>query len=196
VAPIFNFIQNKLFSTNWVEKYISALAFGAIIEGPSPQMIEQIIGQAYPSFINMLSDPVPKVRNCMAWVFYKIAEHVPGLILGSQDNLNQFMNASILRLDDHPRIVMLVYSSIKSVFDKAAMYKVSYYLNPYFGRVLQEAMSSMYKEDVVKNNLQGVLSAIINEIVEKCDAEGLKSTLKEVLNAVLNELYSMAAGQH
>lgn len=49
----------------------------------------------------------------------------------------------------------------------------------------------MFKEDIMKHNLQGVISAIINEIVERCNAEGLKETLGSILMAVLTELQTM-----
>lgn len=54
---------------------------------------------------------------------------------------------------------------------------MSPYMNSFFYPVIQVTMTAMYKPEFVQHNLQGVISAIINEIVEKCDAEGLKDGL-------------------
>lgn len=34
--PIFEFIQPKIASSNWGDRFIAMIAFGSIIDGPSP----------------------------------------------------------------------------------------------------------------------------------------------------------------
>lgn len=140
----------------------------------------------------MINDPIAKVRNTVAWVFYKIAEHVPSLIFSTTEILNLFMTNCIARLQDHHRISMLVYSTVKTVYEKAYLNGVASYLNQYFFPIISDAMQAMYKPDIVQHNLSGVLSAYINDIVERCDAEGLNECLLSLLNLVLTELSSMA----
>ena len=36
LETIFNFIQPKISSTNWGDRYIGMIAFGSIIDGPNP----------------------------------------------------------------------------------------------------------------------------------------------------------------
>ena len=36
LSPILEFIQPKLSSGNWVDRYIGMIAFGAILDGPNP----------------------------------------------------------------------------------------------------------------------------------------------------------------
>lgn len=36
LEPIFNFIQPKIASPNWGDRYIGMVAFGSIIDGPNP----------------------------------------------------------------------------------------------------------------------------------------------------------------
>jgi hypothetical protein len=36
LTPMFNFIQGKIGSTNWGDRFIGMIAFGSIIEGPDP----------------------------------------------------------------------------------------------------------------------------------------------------------------
>jgi importin subunit beta-1 len=42
--PIFNFIQPKLTSLNWGDRYIAMIAFGSIIDGPSTEALFEIVG--------------------------------------------------------------------------------------------------------------------------------------------------------
>lgn len=42
--PIFNFIQPKLTSQNWGDRYIAMIAFGSIIDGPSTEALFEIVG--------------------------------------------------------------------------------------------------------------------------------------------------------
>jgi hypothetical protein len=67
--------------------------------------------------LNLLNDPVPKVRNCAAWVFYKLAEHAPEVVFSSGENFDMFMNLCINRLEDHHRISILLFSTLKVVFE-------------------------------------------------------------------------------
>ncbi len=36
VNPILEFIQPKLCSDNWIERYIGMITFGSILDGPNP----------------------------------------------------------------------------------------------------------------------------------------------------------------
>ena len=49
-------------STKWGDRYIGMIAFGSIIEGPEPSQIAGIISGAFTDIIEMINDPVPKVR--------------------------------------------------------------------------------------------------------------------------------------
>jgi importin subunit beta-1 len=37
LAPLITFIQDKIVSSNWGDRYIALIAFGSIIDGPDPQ---------------------------------------------------------------------------------------------------------------------------------------------------------------
>ena len=80
LQPVLDFIHPKLSSANWGDRYIGMIAFGSIIDGPDPNQICSIIAEAYSAIIEMINDPVPKVRQTVSFVFYKLSEFVPQLI--------------------------------------------------------------------------------------------------------------------
>ena len=49
----------------------------------------------------------------------------------------------------------------------------------------------MFKPEIITNNLQGYLSSIINEIVEKCDSTNCMQFMTDLLSYVLNTLSSV-----
>lgn len=59
LSPVLHFIQPKLASNLWVDKYVGILAFGAILEGPSPATIISNISQAFESIIGFIADETP-----------------------------------------------------------------------------------------------------------------------------------------
>lgn len=81
INPIFDFITPKMNSGNWGERYISMIAFASIVEGPQPETLIPIIQDAFPSMMNMINDPVPKVRQTVAFAFYKLSEFMPQMII-------------------------------------------------------------------------------------------------------------------
>ena len=62
VPPLLTFIQPRIGSDKWGDRYISLIAFGSIIDGPEEQQFIQTIGEFYSGFVNIINDPVPKVR--------------------------------------------------------------------------------------------------------------------------------------
>lgn len=43
LIPIYEFIQPKLGSDKWIERYIGMIGFGSIIDGPNPASIATMI---------------------------------------------------------------------------------------------------------------------------------------------------------
>ena len=81
IQKIFEFITPRMNSTNWGERYISMIAFASIVEGPSPDTLIPIIHDAFPAIMNMINDDTPKVRQTVAFAFYKLSEFMPQMII-------------------------------------------------------------------------------------------------------------------
>ena len=80
IPTMYAYINSKLGSDNWGDRYVAMIAMGAIIDGPSYQDIINMIGQQFLGFLELINDPVPRVRQTVAFVFYKLSEFVPQLI--------------------------------------------------------------------------------------------------------------------
>lgn len=58
VVPILEFIQPKLGSENWIDRYVGMIAFGSILDGPDSQYILNCVGNNLEAFLQMINDPV------------------------------------------------------------------------------------------------------------------------------------------
>lgn len=56
LQPVFEFIEHRLSSQKWIDRYVSLLAIASIMEGPHPNAISGILMTPYMFIINMLDD--------------------------------------------------------------------------------------------------------------------------------------------
>lgn len=95
-----------------------------------------MVANFYFELINLLDDRTPKVRNCCAWVLYKFAEHAPTIIFTDEKTLDTFFKKAIAHLDDHQRIVILLFSAIKGIYEFADKTGYSSFLNNHAQEIL------------------------------------------------------------
>jgi importin subunit beta-1 len=119
MQPVFNFITPKFASPNWGDRYVGMIAFGSIIDGPNSQDMANTIATAYADIVNMINDQVPKVRQTVAFVLYKLSEFVPEIIFMSQQNLDLFVNRCLEHIQEHHLISTLVIGALKNLFTNA-----------------------------------------------------------------------------
>lgn len=126
------FIQQRVVSDRWGDRYISLIAFGSIIDGPDAQQIISNVGEFYNGFVNIINDPIPKVRQTAAFVLYKMSEFLPTLILSSQANLDLFVNNCMAHLPEHHLISTLVMGALRNLVVSSQKIGAVGYLNSYF----------------------------------------------------------------
>ena len=109
-----------------------------------------MIGSDFLGFLELIGDPVPKVRQTVAFVFYKISEFVPHLIFANDINLKTFIDKCLQHCDEHQCITTLIVGTFKHLFINAnkigdGCIKT---LNPYFNSIFERLVGIMYREDI------------------------------------------------
>ena len=115
LGPLLNFIQEKIVSAKWGDRYIALIAFGSIIDGPEPQQLTMAISESYQGFVNIINDPVAKVRQTAAFVLYKMAEFLPNRVTATKENLDMFVNNCLMHLPEHHLISTLVMGALRNL---------------------------------------------------------------------------------
>ena len=75
---------------------------GAVLDGPSEEVLTPLAKQALPTFLPMLKDPVTMVRDSAAWLLGHVFDLVSNVVDAS--NLNPILEALHGSLDDEPRV--------------------------------------------------------------------------------------------
>ena len=82
LEPVINFSGQKLApDVSWEQKYAGLISLGAILELKEPEYFMQILEQALEPLVLLMSNELKIIRLTVSWVFTKIAENVPDLIL-------------------------------------------------------------------------------------------------------------------
>ena len=114
VQPVMTFIGAHIGSADWHRREAATLAFGSILEGPAPSLLQPLVAQAMPVMIGLLKDAQVQVKDTAAWTIARICEHhitfiapeMWGLMLrtpqpGEDPSVE---GALFLGLKDHPRV--------------------------------------------------------------------------------------------
>lgn len=104
VQPVLGFIEQSLRSENWKEREAGVMAFGSILEGPEPEMLKPLVGQALGILTSMMTDPVLQVKDTTAWTLGRISDLVVGAI-NLESQLPAMVQALLAGLNDNPRII-------------------------------------------------------------------------------------------
>lgn len=104
VAPVIAFVEANIRHTEWQYREASVMAFGSILEGPSAELLIQPVSQALPFLIEMMADPVVKVKDTTAWTLGRISQYLIECIKPDV-HLPALIEALVRGLGDSNRIV-------------------------------------------------------------------------------------------
>lgn len=140
--------------------------------------------------MEMINDPVPKVRQTVAFVYYKLSEFVPHLIFSNDVNLKSFIEKCLAHCDEHQTIANLLVGTLKHLFINSNKLGegCNQLLNPYFNSIFEKLVGVMYREDIHQANELQNISDAINDITDNADHIGLRESFNYYLNVILQEL--------
>jgi importin subunit beta-1 len=67
VPHVLPFVQANITSADWRRREAATLAFGAILEGPTPEKLATLVQQAFPLLLGQMTDRHPVVKDTAAW---------------------------------------------------------------------------------------------------------------------------------
>ncbi|KAF9983708.1 karyopherin beta [Mortierella antarctica] len=104
VGPVIQFVQANIRHSEWQYREASVMAFGSILDGPTPELLQPPVTQALPFLIDMMNDPVVKVKDTTAWTLGRVCQTVPECIKPDV-HLRPLIEALVRGLDDSNRII-------------------------------------------------------------------------------------------
>ena len=104
VGPIVPFVESNISNEDWRYREAAVMAFGSILDGPTPDLLIPLVDQALPLLIQMMKDPVVNVKDTVAWTLGRVSDYLPQCIK-PEVHLQDLITALVLGLQDSPRIV-------------------------------------------------------------------------------------------
>ncbi|KAG0300028.1 karyopherin beta [Dissophora globulifera] len=104
VPPVIQFVEANIRNSEWQFREASVMAFGSILEGPSTELLIPPVAQALPFLIEMMNDPVVKVKDTTAWTLGRVSQSLVECIK-PEVHLQPLIEALVRGLEDSNRIV-------------------------------------------------------------------------------------------
>jgi importin subunit beta-1 len=103
IDEVLQFVEANIRSEAWRKRDAAVSAFGAIMDGPDPKLLDPLIKQALPVVIAMMEDQHLIVKDSAAFTLGKICEQCPDSI-DAQLHLPTLIQALFSGLKDSPRM--------------------------------------------------------------------------------------------
>ncbi|GES62309.1 importin beta-1 subunit [Aspergillus terreus] len=74
IAPVLAFVEENIRSEDWRHRDAAVAAFGAIMDGPDPKILEPLIKQALGVLVGMMEDSSIQVRDSAAYALGRVCD--------------------------------------------------------------------------------------------------------------------------
>jgi importin subunit beta-1 len=119
VPPVLTFVEKNLRSEDWHFRDAAVSAFGAIMEGPEPSILDPLVKQALPVLIGMMEDQVIQVKDSAAYALGRICEATAESIDAST-HLQPLISSLFGGLSSHPKMASSCCWALMNLADRFA----------------------------------------------------------------------------
>nr|XP_054750188.1 importin subunit beta-1-like [Lytechinus pictus] len=195
VAHAVPFIQTNIRSENWQFRDAAVMAFGSILEGPSESILNPLVMEAFPTLIELLSDPCVVVRDTVAWTLGRICELLPQAVLG-QPHFDSLLGALIECLGNEPRVaanVCWAFSSLaENAYESASAESdkepETYCLSKAFQIIVAKLLETADRVDAHQANLRSAAYEALMEMVKNSATDCYRFVL-DTTNLILRRIH-------
>ena len=77
LTPVLQFVETNIRGEHWYQREAAVMAFGSVMDGPEPSVLQPLVAQAFPVLIAMLGDSSAAVRESTSWALARATELIP-----------------------------------------------------------------------------------------------------------------------
>ena len=174
VAPVLTFVEKNLRNEDWHLRDAAVSAFGGIVEGPDPKMLDPLIKQALPVLIGMMNDPVVQVKDSVAYALGRICSYSHGSI-DPTEHLPHLIASLFTGLASHPKIAASCCWALMNLADQFAGEPGCQEnpLTPHFKESVTHLLQVTERNDA-DNQLRTAAYEVLNAFVTNAANDSLK----------------------
>ncbi|KIJ47360.1 hypothetical protein M422DRAFT_59555 [Sphaerobolus stellatus SS14] len=167
VPAVLQFIESNIKAQDWRQREAAVMTFGSILEGPDPDVLRNLVTQALPVLVDMMSDENTHVKDTTAWTLGRVCDLVPESIK-VEEHLHPLISAFVNGLDDSPRIVSNCCWGLMNLADR---------LGNFYG----EGEEAAQQPSVLTPYFEGVVNALLRLTEKPTLDPSSRSTAYEAL---------------
>lgn len=189
VQIVITFIEANIRSDDWHLREAAISAFGAIVEGPEEQTLDNLVKQALPVLIGMMQDNNVQVRDSVAFTLGRISDVIPGAI-DPQQHLQQLVGSLFGGLSSTPKIASSCCWALMNLAERFAgdLSGQENAMTPYFDESVQHLMSVTERNDQ-DNSVRTAAYEVLNAFTANAANSSLQ-TVSVLLESLLQRLES------
>uniref|UniRef100_A0AC34RF88 Importin N-terminal domain-containing protein n=1 Tax=Panagrolaimus sp. JU765 TaxID=591449 RepID=A0AC34RF88_9BILA len=164
VPLVLPFVQEHFGSADWHYREAAIMAFGSILDGPSPNVLDTLVNSALMPLISTLGDAHLSVRDTSAWAIGRVCDTCENLVT-KPEVLQSLVPALFNALSQEPRVAFNACWALSSLV-KAA-YQIArdqgtdesgepetYVLSPVFMDMVKKLIETTDRPDANEHNLR------------------------------------------
>ncbi|KAJ1660746.1 karyopherin Kap95 [Dispira simplex] len=187
VPPVIPFVEANIRNEDWHMREAAVMAFGSIMEGPEPHVLNPLAQQALPVLIDMVKDPVVQVKDTAAWTLGRICD----LLISSIQldiHLQPLVAALLGGLSDSPRIISNCCWSLMNLTEQLCSDSdaESYPLSPYFKDIMA-ALMKFTEQNITEANSRTSAYEAMSTLTATCPKDCMP-VVSELAVAILGRL--------
>ncbi|OQE15367.1 hypothetical protein PENFLA_c032G06970 [Penicillium flavigenum] len=119
IQPVVTFVEENIRNEDWHRRDAAVAAFGAIMEGPEPSVLEPLIKQALSVLLGMMEDSSISVRDSTAYALGRVCDCCPE-VLDPEVHLQPLISCLFNGLANSPKIASSCCWALMNVADRFA----------------------------------------------------------------------------
>jgi importin subunit beta-1 len=180
VDPVLQFVNANYQSGNQKHREAAMLAYGSILDGPSPGKMGPIIQQSLQVIVEALNDPMVAVRDNAAWTVGRICQFHTRAISPAVPNLIPILLQKLGA--DKPRVSEKIAWTF-DVLGQEEKDEPSLSLAPFFTQIVSGLLTACMRQDAHIRNLRMTGYAAVSSLASNAGRES-----SDALVALLEEL--------
>ncbi|KAF9887041.1 karyopherin beta [Aspergillus nanangensis] len=170
IAPVLAFVEENIRHEDWRNRDAAVAAFGAIMDGPDPKVLEPLIKQALAVLVGMMEDSSIQVRDSAAYALGRVCDFCSET-LDPDVHLQPLISCLFNGLASTPKIASSCCWALMNVADRFAG-DIGAQTNP-LSKHFEDSVKSLLAQDA-DNQLRTAGYEVLNSFVTNAANDSLQ----------------------
>jgi len=200
VPLVMPFIEENITKPDWRQREAATYAFGAILDGPSPDRLLPLVDLALPFMLSALvKDPSNHVKDTTVWTLGRMFEFLHNSIVGTpiinEGNAQQIITVLLQSMKDVPNVAERACGALYFLAQGYEDVGLISPITPFFQDIVHALLTVTHREEATKSRLRTVAYETLNEVV-RCSTDETAPLVLQLFSNIMIELHKCLEAQN